>query len=71
MSGKIGLFLTLFYMGGGPFWPAGYGKCCGLLEVASKLLPLQDFVPLNLSQALVESFVEFIFQKEKLDLEDS
>ena len=43
-----------------------------MLEVASNLLPLHDFVPLNLSQALVESFVEFIFQNlEKLDLEDS
>ena len=37
----------------------------------SKLLILPDFVPLNLSQALVESFIDFFFENfEKLDVEN-
>ena len=52
--------------------PAGQEMCCGVQEVAPKLLPLHDFVPLDLSQVLVESFVGFIFKIfEKLDLEDT
>ena len=52
--------------------PAGQEMCCGAQEVALKLLPLHDFVPLDLSQVLVESFVGFIFKIfEKLDLEDT
>ena len=34
-------------------------------------MPLPDFVPLHLSQALVESFLEFYFENfEKLDVEN-
>ena len=52
--------------------PAGQEMFCGAQEVAQKLLPLCDFVPLDLSQVLVESFVGFIFKNfEKLDLEDN
>ena len=52
--------------------PAGQEMCCGVQEVAPKLLPHHDFVPLDLSQVLVESFVGFIFKIfEKLDLEDT
>ena len=36
--------------------------CCGAQEVAIKLLPVLDFVPLKLSQVLLESFVGFIFK---------
>ena len=51
--------------------PAGQEMCCGAHEVALKLLPLHDFVPLDLSQVLEESFVGFIFKNfEKLDFED-
>ena len=52
--------------------PAGQEMCCGAQEVALKLLPLHDFVHLDLSQVLLESFVGFIFKNfEKLDLEDT
>ena len=53
--------------------PAGQEMCCGVQEVAPKLLPLHDFVPtLDLSQVLVESFVGIIFKIfEKQDLEDT
>ena len=37
--------------------PAAQEMCCGAREVALKLLPLYDFVPLILSQVLIESFV--------------
>jgi hypothetical protein len=38
---------------------------------ASKLLPLSEFVPFNLKQALVESFFEFCFENfEKHDFEN-
>ena len=50
--------------------PAAQEMCCGTQEVALKLLPLHDFVPLDHSQVLVESFVGFIFKIfEKLELE--
>ena len=48
--------------GGGPFMPAGQEMCCGAHEVALKLLPLHDFVPMDLRQVLVESFLGFIFK---------
>ena len=52
--------------------PDGQEKCRGAQEIALKLLPLHDFVPLDLSQVLVESFVGFIFIIfEKLDLQDT
>ena len=52
--------------------PTAQEICCGTQEVALKLLPLHDFVPFDLSQGLVESFVGFIFKHfEKLDLEDT
>ena len=52
--------------------PTGQEMCCGAQEVALKLLPLHDFVHLDLSQVLLESFVGFIFKNfEKLDLEDT
>ena len=64
--------LTLFYTGGGPFMPAGQEMCCGAQEIALKLLPLHDFVPLDLSQVLVESFVGFSSKNfELLDFEDT
>ena len=57
---------------GGPFMPAGQEMCCGAQEVALKLLPLHDFVPMDLRQVLVESFLGFIFKNfEKLDFEDT
>ena len=57
-------------MGGGAFMPAGQEMCCGAQEIALKLLPLNDFVPLDLSQVLVESFFGFNFKNfEKLDRE--
>ena len=42
--------------------PADHEMCCGAQEGALKLLPLHDFVPLDLSQVLLESFVGFIFK---------
>ena len=49
--------------------PAGQEMCCGAQEIALKLLPLHDFVPLDLSQVLVESIFGFNFQNfEKLNL---
>ena len=39
--------------------PASQKMCCGAQEIALKLLPLHDFVPLDLSQVLVESFFGF------------
>ncbi len=57
-------------MGGGTFMPAGQEMCCGAQEIALKLLPFLDFVPLDLSQVLVKSFFGYIFKTfEKLDLE--
>ncbi len=41
-------------------------------EVTLKLLPLHDFVSMDLRQVLVESFLGFIFKNfEKLDFEDT
>ena len=42
---------------------AGQEMCCGAQEVALKLLPLHDFVALDLSQVLVEPFVGFKIQE--------
>ena len=51
--------------------PAGQEMCCGTHEVALKLLPLHDFVPMDLRQVLVESFLGFIFKNfEELDFEE-
>ena len=41
--------------------PAGQEMCCGAQEIALKLLPLYDFVPLDLIQVLVESIFGFNF----------
>ena len=52
--------------------PAGQEMCSAAQEVALKLLPLHDFVPMDLRQVLVESFLGFIFKNfEKLDFEDT
>ena len=52
--------------------PAGQEMCCGAREVALKLLPLNDFVPMDLRQVLVESFLGFSFKHfENLDFEDT
>ena len=49
---------------------AGLEMCCGAQDIALKLLPLNDFVPLDLNQVLVESFFGFNFKNfEKLDRE--
>jgi len=46
--------------------------CLGSQEVALKLLTLHAFVPLDLIQMQVKSFVGFTFKTfEKLDLEDN
>ena len=59
-------------MGGEAFMPTGQEMCCGAQEVALKLLPLHDFVPMDLRQVLVESFLGFIFKNfEKLNFEDT
>ena len=50
--------------------PAGQEMRCGAQEIALKLLPLHDSVPLDLSQVLVESFFGFNIKNfEKLDCE--
>ena len=46
--------------------PAGQEMCCGAQEVALKLLPLHDFVPMDLRQVLVESVLGFIFKLEQV-----
>ena len=66
------LFINPISLGGGTLCPPTQWISCGSLVDAPKLLPLHDFVPLNLSQALLESFFGFIFQNfEKIDLEDT
>ncbi len=63
--------LTLFHLGRGTLCLQRQIITCGSLVDAPKLLPFHDFVPLNLMQALLESFFGFIFQNfGKLDLED-
>ena len=52
--------------------PTAQEMCCGAREVALKLLPLHDFVSMDLRQVLVESFLGFIFKNfEILDIEDT
>ena len=52
--------------------PAGQEMCCGAQEIAQKLLPLHEFVPMDRSQVLVEPFLGFIFKNfEKLDFDDT
>ena len=58
-------------MGAGTLCPLEYLISRSSQGEAPKLLPLPDFVPLHLSQALVESFLEFFFENfEKLDIEN-
>ena len=72
---KMSSYLVTFNpisLGGGTLCPPTQSILCGNLGDAPTLLPLHDFVPLNLSQALLESFFGFIFQNfEKIGLEDT
>ena len=51
--------------GGGTLCPDVQSISCGSQVEASNLLPFSEFVPWNLRQALLESFLEFFFENIK------
>ena len=57
--------LTLSYTGGGTLCPDAQSISCGSQVEASNLLQFSEFVPCNLRQALVESFLEFFLKTSK------